>query len=88
MAVVMDLGNEFAWVQLELDTNGLSPRLKIRDMRSGSVGFLDPFELGILAQLRHEDLKPLMDPGFHGWRSDGQTVSEFLEELGMSSMEE
>jgi hypothetical protein len=85
---MMDLGNEFAWVQLELDNTGLSPRLKIHDMRSGNIGYLDAFELVMLAQVRHEDLKPLMDPGFQGWEQDGQTMSEFLEELGMSSMEE
>ncbi|HXG36405.1 MAG TPA: hypothetical protein VNL15_05500 [Dehalococcoidia bacterium] len=77
---MIELGNEFAWVKVEKDEKGLSPRLRIENMRSGTVGYLDPLELEILSRLRHEDLKPLMDPGFEGWDKDGG-LWDFLKKL-------
>ena len=72
---MIEIGNEFAWVIVERDDKGLSPRLKITNKRSGTEGYLDPLELEILSTLRHEDLKPLMDPGFEGWDDDRGLVN-------------
>ncbi len=79
---MFDMGNEFAWVRIEKDETGLSPRLKIRSMRSGTEGYFDPLELEVLSTLRHEDLRPLMDPGFEGWAKDGDNLWDFLHKLG------
>ena len=85
---MFDLGNEFAWVRVERDEAGLSPRLRIQSMRSGSVGYFDALELEILSQLRHEDLKPLMDPGFEGWNPADGSLWQFLHNLGKNTPEE
>lgn len=50
------LNNEFAAVEVELDTRANSPRLKITNLRSGQVGYLDPLELERLSAARHADL--------------------------------
>ncbi|HTK64735.1 MAG TPA: hypothetical protein VL595_20270 [Pseudonocardia sp.] len=57
------LNNEFAAVQVELDTRANSPRLKITDLRSGQVGYLDPLELERLTATRHADLTWIVSPG-------------------------
>ena len=56
------LGNEFAAVELEVDHSANSPRLKITDLRTGHVGYLDPLELERLGAARHLDLAPLVAP--------------------------
>jgi hypothetical protein len=56
------LQNEFAAVQVELDNYANSPRLKITDLRSGTVGYLDPLELERLTAARHVDLTWIVSP--------------------------
>ncbi|HZP26936.1 MAG TPA: hypothetical protein VFB90_07815 [Dehalococcoidia bacterium] len=83
---MIELGNEFAWVRVERDDSGLSPRLRIQNMRSGAVGYFDALELEVLSTLRHDDLKPLMDPGFDGWNpAEGASLWQFLHQLGENS---
>ncbi|HZZ49297.1 MAG TPA: hypothetical protein VFE65_20625 [Pseudonocardia sp.] len=59
---VWRLQNEFAAVEVELDTCANSPRLKITDLRSGTVGYLDPLELERLSAARHVDLTWIVSP--------------------------
>jgi hypothetical protein len=59
---VWRLQNEFAAVEVELDTRANSPRLKITDLRSGTVGYLDPLELERLSAARHVDLTWIVSP--------------------------
>jgi hypothetical protein len=59
----IQLSSEFAAVEIARDDRGNGPRLMIRDMRSGQCVFLDPLELASLAGARHEELRPLLDPG-------------------------
>lgn len=54
--------NEFAMVQVRLDSTSHDPLLMIRDMHSGAAIFLDPLELEALTRFTHEQLKPLLDP--------------------------
>jgi hypothetical protein len=59
----MRLISEFAAVEIGRDDRGNGPRLMIRDLQSGQEIYLDPLELAALASTRHEDLRPLLDPG-------------------------
>jgi hypothetical protein len=63
--------SEFASVALSVDYAGNSPRLRIEDLRTGQVGFLDALELETLAWLPEGALHPLLDPSLHRWREDG-----------------
>jgi len=70
----MQLGiveSEFASVFLSIDYAGNGPRLRIEDLRTGQVGFLDALELETLAWLPEGALHPLLDPLLHRWREDG-----------------
>lgn len=61
--------NEFAHVGIGLDLGANGPRLRIEDLRSGVVNFLDPLELECLAWAAHENLVPIVDPGATRWAS-------------------
>ena len=65
----MILVNEFAHVEVELDDSANGPRLRIRDMRSGQVGYLDPLELEYLAWATKDELAPLLDPARSRWKA-------------------
>jgi hypothetical protein len=69
----MDLaivGNEFASVSVSLDTEGNSPRLRVEDLRTGRVRYLDALELETLVWLPDEHLTALMDPSRDRWRGE------------------
>ena len=68
----MDLVSEFAAVSLSLDHEGNGPRLRIEDLKTGHVGFLDPLELETLAWLPDGALHKFLDPSFHRWRDTPQ----------------
>jgi hypothetical protein len=65
----MRLENEFASVEVELDLAANGPRLKILDLRTGHVGYLDPFELETLAWLDKDTLTAFFDPSRTRWKS-------------------
>ncbi len=69
----MELRNEFAHVQVTLDTTANGPRLMIEDVKSGAITYLDPLELERLAWMRHADMAPLLDPEL-GRRRDPEDV--------------
>lgn len=54
--------SEFAAVRVGIDSAGNGPRLRIEDLRTGRVGYLDPLELETLAWLPDGALHPLLDP--------------------------
>lgn len=62
--------SEFASVAVSVDHEGNGPRLRIEDLRTGHVGFLDALELETLAWLPERALHPLLDPSLHRWRED------------------
>lgn len=70
----IELRNEFAYVSVELDYDANGPRLKISDLRTGQVGYLDPLELESLAWSTHEDLAPLLNPSHRRWAGSGDDV--------------
>ena len=66
-----ELTGEFASVRVSIDRHGNGPRLRIEDLRTGRVGFLDALELETLAWLPEGGLHKLLDPSFLRWRGEG-----------------
>ena len=62
------LESEFATVQVRVDRHANGPRLRVEDLRTGHVGYLDPLELETLAWLPEEMMQALLDPSAHRWR--------------------
>jgi hypothetical protein len=64
------ISSEFAQVSVNFDTSGNSPRLRLEDLRSGRVRFLDALELETIVWLSDERLTALIDPSDGRWRGD------------------
>lgn len=64
------IGSEFAEVSVTFDVDGNSPRLRLEDLRTGRVRFLDALELETMVWLPHEKLTSLLDPSAYRWRGD------------------
>jgi hypothetical protein len=64
------IGSEFAQVSVTFDTTGNAPRLRLEDLRSGRVRYLDALELETIIWLPEERLTALMDPSAGRWRGD------------------
>jgi hypothetical protein len=60
--------SEFAAVSVQFDLNGNAPRLRLEDLRSGRVRYLDALELETLIWLPDERLTDLLDPSHSRWR--------------------
>ena len=71
MSEVGRISSEFADVSVSVDTDGNYPRLRLEDMKTGRVGFLDALELETLAWLPEGGLHKLLDPSFLRWRDPG-----------------
>ena len=64
------VNNEFAQVSVCFDTTGNSSRLRLEDLRSGRVRYLDALELETIIWLPDERLTALIDPSAGRWRGD------------------
>ncbi len=64
------IGSEFAQVSVSFDTAGNAPRLRLEDLRSGRVRYVDALELETIIWLPEERLTALMDPSAERWRGD------------------
>ena len=65
----MDIvSNEFAEVSVRVDGDANSPRLRLEDLRSGRVRFLDALELETLVWLPEGNLRALLDPAADRWK--------------------
>lgn len=62
--------SEFAQVAVKLDTSGNAPRLRVEDLRSGRVRYLDALELEAIVWLPDERLTSLLDPSHSRWRGE------------------
>lgn len=62
--------SEFASVSVNLDVQGNSTRLRLEDLRTGQVRFLDALELESIIWLRAGHLSELVDPA-RRWSEDG-----------------
>jgi hypothetical protein len=63
-----EIASEFASVAISIDHDGNGPRLRIEDLKTGQVGFLDALELETLAWLPEGGLHKLLDPSLLRWR--------------------
>jgi hypothetical protein len=63
-----ELSSEFASVAISIDHDANGPRLRIEDLKTGQVGYLDPLELETLAWLPEGGLHKLLDPSLLRWR--------------------
>ncbi len=66
------LDSEFAQVAVKLDTSGNAPRLRLEDLRSGRVRYLDALELETIIWLPDERLTGLLDPSHSRWRGEAR----------------
>ena len=64
------VGSEFAQVAVRFDTSGNAPRLRLEDLRSGRVRYLDALELETIIWLPEERLTGLLDPSHSRWRGE------------------
>lgn len=62
------LESEFATVAISVDHDANGPRLRLEDLRTGHVRYLDPLELETVAWLPDEAMQTLLDPSAHRWR--------------------
>jgi hypothetical protein len=62
--------NEFAAVAVRVDETANGPRLRLEDMRTGRVRFLDALELEALVWLPDGHLTQLLDPSADRWREE------------------
>ena len=64
------VGNEFASVSVRFDVNGHAPRLRLEDLRSGRVRYLDALELETIIWLPDERVTAMLDPSHSRWRGE------------------
>jgi hypothetical protein len=62
--------NEFAQVSVNVDDEGNSPRLRLEDLRTGRVRFLDALDLETIIWLPEGKLAQLLDPSADRWRGE------------------
>ena len=62
--------SEFAQVSVNVDTKANSPRLRLEDLRTGRVRYLDALELETIVWLPEGKLAQLLDPSADRWRGD------------------
>lgn len=64
------VASEFAQVAVRLDETANGTRLRLEDLRTGRVRYLDALELETIVWLRDEHLGRLLDPSADRWRDD------------------
>jgi hypothetical protein len=64
------IGSEFAQISVNFDGAGNAPRLRLEDLRTGRVRYLDALELETIIWLRQDHLTGLLDPSAGRWRGD------------------
>jgi ketosteroid isomerase-like protein len=72
--------SEFAAVEVGVDGAANGPRLRIEDLKTGRVGYLDALELETLAWLPEGALHPLLDPSALRFK-DEPPIAELVEHV-------
>ncbi|WP_433567209.1 hypothetical protein ACQP1O_19675 [Nocardia sp. CA-151230] len=62
--------SEFAQVRVGIDDTANGPRLRLEDLKSGRVRFLDALELETIVWLTEGHMERLLDPSADRWRED------------------
>lgn len=61
------IGSEFAEVRVSVDHTANAGRLRLEDLRTGRVRYLDALELETIIWLTDEHLNSLLDPSADRW---------------------
>ncbi|WP_363115107.1 hypothetical protein [Mycobacterium sp.] len=61
------IDSEFATVSVNIDAQGNSPRLRLEDLRTGRVRYLDALELETIVWVPPERFTELLDPSADRW---------------------
>ncbi|MCU1647671.1 MAG: hypothetical protein JWN03_7946 [Nocardia sp.] len=64
------ISSEFAGVRVDIDHEGNGPRLRLTDLKSGRVRYLDALELETIVWLPEGRLEQLLDPSADRWREE------------------
>jgi len=64
--------SEFASVSVNLDTEGNSVRLRLEDLRTGRVRYVDALELEAIVWLPEGHLANLLDPSADRWNETSE----------------
>jgi hypothetical protein len=70
------VNSEFAQVAWRTDLEGNGPRLRLEDLRTGRVRYLDALELETIIWLPEGRLDTALDPSFHRWRETSRETNE------------
>lgn len=62
--------SEFAQISVNIDNAGNSPRLRLEDLRTGRVRYLDALELETIVWLPDGKMAQLLDPSADRWRGE------------------
>ncbi len=65
------VASEFAAIDVRVDTRGNSSRLRVQDLRTGRVRYLDALELETIVWLPDGRLEQLLDPSAGRWGPAG-----------------
>jgi hypothetical protein len=65
------VASEFATVRVTLEPGASGARLRLEDLRSGTVRHLDALELESLVWAPEHWWRRLLDPSLHRWRDAG-----------------
>lgn len=66
------VSSEFATVSVTLEEGASGARLRVEDLRSGAVRYLDALELESLVWAPEHWWRTLLDPSLHRWRDAGR----------------
>lgn len=75
MAEIEVVHSEFAQVSVQVNDEGNGPRLRLEDLKTGTVRYLDALELETIVWLREEHLLELLDPSADRWREDADDAA-------------
>jgi hypothetical protein len=70
------VNSEFAQVAWRTDLEGNGPRLRLEDLRTGRVRYLDALELETIIWLPEGRLDVALDPSFNPWRETNPETNE------------
>ena len=70
------VNSEFAQVAWRTDLEGNGPRLRLEDLRTGRVRYLDALELETIIWLPEGRLDVALDPSFNRWRETNPETNE------------
>ena len=62
------VASEFGTVSVSVDAQGNSTRLRLEDLRTGAVRYLDALELESIVWAPETWMRVLLDPSQHRWR--------------------